>query len=107
MGEEMDFSTVYNCILTAGMGIITFFLKRSFDRLDSRASKAEVADIKTRLERADEKYASKTELNELKKSIEKIENNIDFLKENTVRSEDFVRTMTRLESKIDDLKRGL
>ncbi len=103
----MDFSTVYNCILTAGMGIITFFLKRSFDRLDSRASKAEVADIKTRLERADEKYASKTELNELKKSIEKIENNIDFLKENTVRSEDFVRTMTRLESKIDDLKRGL
>ena len=53
----------------------------------------------------DEKYASKSELNELKKSIEKIENNIDFLKENTVRNSDFIRTMTRLETKIDDLKR--
>lgn len=102
----MDFATVYNLILTAGMGVITFFLKRSFDKLDSRASKKEVVELKEKVERADEKYASKAELNELKKSIEKIEQNIDSLKENTVRSDDFVRTMTRLENKIDDLKRG-
>lgn len=101
----MDFDTIYNIILTAGMGVITFFLKRSFDRLDSRASKAEVSELKAKIEHADEKYASKSELNELKKSIEKIESNIDFLKENTVRSSDFIRTMTRLEAKIDDLKR--
>lgn len=102
----MDFSTVYNLILTAGMGVIAFFLKRSFDKLDSRASKADVIELKEKVERADDKYASKAELNELKKSIEKIEQNIDFLKENTVRSDDFVRTMTRLENKIDELKRG-
>ena len=122
----MDFDTIYNIILTAGLGVITFFLKRSFGRLDSRASKSEVSELKTKIEHvdekyagksevselktkiehADEKYASKSELNELKKSIEKIESNIDFLKENTVRSSDFVRVMSRLESKIDDLKRG-
>lgn len=117
----MDFDTIYNMILTVGMGAITFFLKRSFDKLDSRASHSDVEELKNKLasrasrydvdelkdklESADEKYASKSELNELKKSIEKIENNIDFLKENTVRNSDFIRTMTRLETKIDDLKR--
>ena len=114
----MDFDTIYNMILTVGMGAITFFLKRSFDKLDSRAShsdveelknklasrasRSDVDELKDKLESADEKYASKSELNELKKSIE---NNIDFLKENTVRNSDFIRTMTRLETKIDDLKR--
>lgn len=117
----MDFDTIYNMILTVGMGAITFFLKRSFDKLDSRASRSDVEELKNKLasrasrsdveelkdkiESADEKYASKSELNELKKSIEKIESNIDFLKENTVRNSDFIRTMTRLETKIDDLKR--
>ena len=117
----MDFDTIYNMILTVGMGAITFFLKRSFDKLDSRAShsdveelknklasrasRSDVDELKDKLESAYEKYASKSELNELKKSIEKIENNIDFLKENTVRNSDFIRTMTRLETKIDDLKR--
>lgn len=117
----MDFDTIYNMILTVGMGAITFFLKRSFDKLDSRAShsdveelknklasrasRSDVDELKDKLESDDEKYASKSELNELKKSIEKIENNIDFLKENTVRNSDFIRTMTRLETKIDDLKR--
>lgn len=102
----MDFDTIYNMILTIGMGAITFFLKRSFDQLDSRASRSEVDELKSKIESADEKYASKSELNELKKSIEKIESNIDFLKENTVRNADFIRTMSRLENKIDDLKKG-
>ena len=75
------------------------------NKLASRASRSDVDELKDKLESADEKYASKSELNELKKSIEKIENNIDFLKENTVRNSDFIRTMTRLETKIDDLKR--
>ena len=117
----MDFDTIYNMRRPVGMGAMTFFLKRSFDKLDSRASHSDVEDLKKKvatrasrsdvdelkdkLESADEKYASKSELNELKKSIEKIENNIDFLKENTVRNSDFIRTMTRLETKIDDLKR--
>ena len=107
--------------LLSAAGIGSAFGVRSFDKLDSRAShsdveelknklasrasRSDVDELKDKLESADEKYASKSELNELKKSIEKIENNIDFLKENTVRNSDFIRTMTRLETKIDDLKR--
>ena len=101
----MDFEIIFNIVMKTGMGVIAFFLKYFFDKLNSRASRAELNELKEKIEHADEKYASKTELNELKKSIEKIETNIDFLKENTVRSADFIRTMTRLESKIDDLKR--
>lgn len=101
----MDFEMIFNIIITSAIGVIAFFLKYFFDKLNSRASREELNELKEKIEHADEKYASKTELNELKKSIEKIETNIDFLKENTVRSADFIRTMTRLEGKIDDLKR--
>lgn len=101
----MDFNTIYSLILTTAIGIITFFLKRSFDKLDSRASRAELNELKEKIENADDKYASKSELDTLKKQIDKIETNIDFLKENTVRNGDFVRMMTRLENKIDDLKK--
>ena len=92
----MDFDLIYNMILTAGIGVISFFLKRSFSEVD---------DLKDKLEHADDKYASKAELRELKKSIEKIESSIDYLRENTVRNADFIRLMTRVENKIDDLKR--
>lgn len=83
----MDFDTIYNMILTVGMGAITFFLKRSFDKLDSRAShsdveelknklasrasRSDVDELKDKLESADEKYASKSELNELKNPLRK------------------------------------
>jgi len=101
----MDFDTVFNLAVTTGFGVIVFFLKYFFNKLNSRASRAELNELKEKIEHADDKYASKTELNELKKSIEKIESNIDFLKENTVRNADFIRTMSRLEEKIDSLKR--
>lgn len=101
----MDFDTVFNIVITAGMGVIVFFLKYFFDKLNSRASRAELNELKEKIENADDKYASKSELDALKKQIDKIETNIDFLKENTVRNGDFVRMMTRLENKIDDLKK--
>ena len=101
----MSFDTIFNFVISAAIGVISFFVKRSYDKLDSSASKAELAELKEKLENADEKYASKSELNELKKSIEKIEGNIDFLKEHTVRNADFIRTMTRLETKLDEIRR--
>lgn len=101
----MDFNTFFNIAITTGIGVIAFFLKYCFSKLNSRASREELTELKEKIEHADDKYASKSELNELKKSIEKIESNIDFLKENTVRNADFIRTMSRLEEKIDSLKR--
>ncbi len=101
----MDFDAVFNIVISAGMGVIVFFLKYFFDKLNSRASRAELNELKEKVENADDRYASKSELDVLKKQIDKIETNIDFLKENTVRNGDFVRMMTRLENKIDDLKK--
>ncbi len=101
----MDFDAVFNIVISAGMGVIVFFLKYFFDKLNSRASRAELNELKEKLENADDRYASKSELDVLKKQIDEIETNIDFLKENTVRNGDFVRMMTRLENKIDDLKK--
>ena len=101
----MDFDAVFNIVISAGMGVIIFFLKYFFDKLNSRASRAELNELKEKIENADDRYASNSELDVLKKQIDKIETNIDFLKENTVRNGDFVRMMTRLENKIDDLKK--
>lgn len=98
----MDFEAVYNIILTGGMGVIGFFLKHFFDKLNDCASKTQVRELQSKLDRADEKYAGKSELDELKKSIEKMERNIDFLKENTVRNNDFVHRVLEAVREMDD-----
>lgn len=101
----MDFNTFFNIAITTGIGVIAFFLKYCFSKLNSRASREELTELKEKIEHADEKYASKAELNDLKKQIDKIESNIDFLKENAVRNAEFVRMMSRLEAMIDGLKK--
>lgn len=101
----MDFDAVFNIVITAGMGVIIFFLKYFFDKLNSRASRAELNELKEKIEHADEKYASKAELNELKKSIDKINDKIDDIKSTTLRRDDFLQVTTKLENKIDDLLR--
>lgn len=101
----MDFSVIYNLILTTAIGVIAFFLKRSFDKLDSRASREELNELKEKIEHADDKYASKAELNDLKRSIDKINDKIDDIKSHTLRRDDFLQVTTRLENKIDGLMR--
>lgn len=101
----MEFSTIYNLILTTAIGIISFFLKRSFDKLDSRASEKEMQELKDKIEKADEKYASKAELDELKAKIDKINDKIDDIKSHALRTDEFLRFTTKIESKLDDLMR--
>ena len=101
----MDFSTICNLILTTAIGIITFFLKRSFDKLDNCASEKELCELKEKIEKADEKYASKAELDELKAKIDKINDKIDDIKSHTLRTDEFLRFSTKIETKIDDLIR--
>lgn len=36
--------------------------------------------------------------------MSKLSENIDYIKEHTTKNDDFIRTMTRLETKIDKLK---
>ncbi len=57
----MDFDAVFNIVISAGMGVIVFFLKYFFDKLNSRASRAELNELKEKLENADDRYASKSD----------------------------------------------
>ena len=83
---------VITTAITVAIGIISYFLKRTMDKID-------------RLESAQyqlsEKFATKAEVAEIKANMQKLSDNIDYIKEHTTKNEDFIRTMTRLESKID------
>ena len=47
---------------------------------------------------------SKAEVAEIKANMQKLSDNIDYIKEHTTKNEDFIRVMTRLENKIDQLR---
>lgn len=82
--------------VTVIVGIIGFFLKRTINAVDNCA--CEIKDIQ-------KEYATKEELNDfrtgIKDEIRKISDNIDDIKDNYIRKDDFVRSMadtnTRLE----------
>lgn len=101
-------------VITAIFGIIAYFLKRTMSRGDKNeqdiqglkvnsVSKEDFKELKDDFFELNDKFATKEEVREVKKSLEKITGDIDFIKEKTVRSEDFLRVMTRLENKIDQI----
>lgn len=85
--------------ITIAIGIIGYFLKRTMDRLDRREK--ENIEFREALYQLSEKYATKAEVAEIKATMQKLTDNIDYIKEHTTKNEDFIRVMTRLESKID------
>ncbi len=111
---EEIFNAILNIALTTGIGIITFFLKRSFGRLDACATKAETKEIteemknelkgcKEELKHLSEKYATKEEVGAIKERMDKLENGVEFLKENAVRKQDFVRVTAEINGKLDNI----
>ncbi len=88
-------TTVFSVIL----GIIGFFLKRTMDRLDR--NETNVQELKEAQYALSDKYATKAEVAEIKAAMQKLSDNVDYIKEHTTKNEDFIRVMTRLESKID------
>ena len=69
------------------------------DRLDRREK--ENIEFREAFYQLSEKYATKAEVAEIKATMQKLTDNIDYIKEHTTKNEDFIRVMTRLESKID------
>ena len=90
---------VITTAITIAIGIISYFLKRTMDKIDRLES--EVRDS-----RESEKYATKAEVNEIKETMRKLESSLDYIKEHTTKNEDFIRVMTRFENKIDQLQRS-
>ncbi len=99
MTQELIYFVITTAI-TIALGVIGYFLKQTIDRLN----KTELANQELRESQytLSEKYATKAEVAEIKATMQKLTDNIDYIKEHTTKNEDFIRVMTRLESKIDN-----
>ena len=82
--------------VTIIVGIIGFFLKRTISAVDSCVS--EIKDIK-------KDYATKEELDtfrgDIKDEIRKISSNIDDIKDNYIKKDDFVRSMSDTNTRLE------
>ncbi len=99
----MQQDLIFYVITTAigiGLGVIGYFLKRTMDRLDK--SEIVLSELRKEQYTLSDKYATKAEVAEIKMAMQKLTDNVDYIKEHTTKNEDFIRTMTRLENKIDN-----
>jgi hypothetical protein len=99
MSQELIYFAV-TTVITIAIGVISYFLKRTIDRSDKLEET--VQEIKEAQFTLSDKYATKAEVAEIKAAMQKLSDNIDYIKEHTTKNEDFIRVMTRLESKIDN-----
>lgn len=102
MQQELLFFIITTAI-TLALGIIGYFLKRTMDRLDK--NDAAVQEMRENQYTLADKYATKAEVAEIKSAMQKLSDNVDYIKEHTTKNEDFIRVMTRLENKIDNFLR--
>lgn len=93
---------VITTAITIAIGIISYFLKRTMDKIDKLET--EIYNSRETQYSLSEKYATKAEVAEIKANMQKLSDNIDYIKEHTTKNEDFIRVMTRLENKIDQLR---
>lgn len=66
--------------------------------------KGKFSGLKDNFSDLSDKFATKEEVREIKEGMKEMSKNMDFIKENTIRKDEFVRLFTRLENKIDDLR---
>lgn len=96
-------NVIYSGLLTVGITIVGFFLKRCFNDLDGKAGKAELQKCAEEVKDFRNQYATKEEVREIRTQMSEMKSSIEFLKEETVRKSDFIRITTEISSKIDDL----
>ncbi len=99
MSQDLIYFGITTAI-TIALGIISYFLKRTIDRSDKLEET--VQELKESQFTLSDKYATKAEVAEIKAAMQKLSDNIDYIKEHATKNEDFIRVMTRLESKIDN-----
>lgn len=115
MGNEI-LLMIISAGISAVTGVIGYFLRATMHRVDSaedklqalelsRPEKSELAEIKDDLKELNDKFATKEEVREVKEAMNKITKDIDFIKEKTVRNDEFIRVIARLEGKMDELLR--
>lgn len=105
MNETLNL--IYSGLLTAGISVVSFFLKRCFVNLDGKAEKAELQKCTEEVKEFRSQYATKEEVREIRNQMSDMKSSIEFLKEETVRKGDFIRVTGEISSKIDDLSKYL
>ena len=70
---------IITTVITVILGIIGYFLKRTMDRNDK--NEMAVQELRDNLLTLSDKYATKAEIREIKASMEKLSENIDYIKE--------------------------
>ncbi|MCM1419433.1 MAG: hypothetical protein NC084_09745 [Bacteroides sp.] len=96
-------NVIYSGLLTVGITVVGFFLKRCFSDLDGKAEKAELQKCAEEVKEFRSQYATKEEVREIRTQMNEMKSSIEFLKEETVRKSDFIRVTTEISAKIDDL----
>lgn len=97
------------------IGIISFFLKTTINKNNDTAEKVndlkqnsatrgEIKELTEKFSQLNDKFATKEEVREIKNGMAAMQTDIKEIKDETVKSSDFIRIMTRLEDKIDKLK---
>ena len=104
-------ATVIGIIITAAVGTIGYFLKRTMSQLGNCATKSDVERIedevkehKKDIKTLNDKYATKAELKEIKEDIADLRTSIEYLRENAIGREDFFRNISEVKDDIKDLK---
>lgn len=104
-------TTVVNIIITAAVSIVGYFLKRTMNRQDNFATKEDIGRLEKEVEEhkqdiktLNDKYATKAELREIKEDIANMRESIEFVKDNAINREDFLRNISEVKGDIKDLK---
>lgn len=104
-------TTVVQFIITGVIGVVGFFLKRTMNRQDDFATKEDIGRIEKEVEEhkqdiktLNDKYATKAELKEIKENIATMRESIEFVKNNAINREDFLRNISEVKGDIKDLK---
>lgn len=85
MNNQEIFSAVFQIILTGGMGIITYFLKRTISDIDKCIND---------LEKVKENYVPRSEFDRVKADITDV-------KQNYLTKDDFYREQNKTDKKLD------
>ena len=101
---------VVEFILAGITGVLGFFLRRTINELDKKASVCELARVEKTSEEQrldikslNDKYATKAELTEIKQSMSKMQDDIQYVRDNAIKKEDFYRSMADLQESVKNI----
>lgn len=98
MNFTADTWWLFGLIVTGAIAIIGFFLKRTINQTDRHDK--EIKEIQLSYVTKDELKDVKSDLN---KNIERLQADVDLIKENFIPKSDFYRLQTQSDKKIDKI----